>query len=97
MGVEGEVKCGAEEREEAVEVGVKVPVRRWPFAWAVEKCQYLVGKVGMCMRGERVYLDGSWDEGLLRREACLPSRCSSPRLCCLLKEASRKASLCCSE
>lgn len=36
MGVEGEVKCGAEEREETVGVGVKVPVKRWPFAWAVE-------------------------------------------------------------
>jgi hypothetical protein len=28
MGVEGAVKCGALERVDAVEVGVKVPVRR---------------------------------------------------------------------
>ena len=34
MGVEGVVKCGALERVEAVGVGMKVPVRRWPFAWA---------------------------------------------------------------
>lgn len=34
-GVEGRLKCGAEERVEAVGEGVKVPVRRWPFAWAI--------------------------------------------------------------
>jgi hypothetical protein len=32
--VEGWVKCGALERVEAVGVGVKTPVRRWPLAWA---------------------------------------------------------------
>lgn len=32
MGVEGEVKCGADVRLAAAGVGVKVPVRRWPFA-----------------------------------------------------------------
>jgi hypothetical protein len=35
-GVEGAVKCGAEVKEEASGVGMKVPVRRWPFAWAVQ-------------------------------------------------------------
>lgn len=34
IGVEGDVKWGAEVRVEAVGVGVKVPVRRWPLAWA---------------------------------------------------------------
>jgi len=34
MGVEGEEKCGAVVRVEAVGVGVKTPVRRRPFAWA---------------------------------------------------------------
>jgi len=32
-GTEGRVKCGAREREEAVGLGMKVPVRRMPFAW----------------------------------------------------------------
>ena len=32
MGVEGWVKWGALVRVEAALVGVKVPVRRWPFA-----------------------------------------------------------------
>lgn len=40
MGVEGAVKCGAELRSEAAEVGVKVPVRRWPLAWAIPLCQF---------------------------------------------------------
>lgn len=35
-GVLGWLKCGAVVRVEAVDVGWKVPVRRWPFAWAVE-------------------------------------------------------------
>ena len=30
--VEGALKCGAEDRLEAVDVGEKVPVSRWPFA-----------------------------------------------------------------
>ena len=34
MGVEGRVKCGALERVEARGVGVKVPRRRRPLAWA---------------------------------------------------------------
>jgi len=34
IGVEGALKCGAEDRLEAVDVGEKVPVSRWPFAWA---------------------------------------------------------------
>lgn len=34
MGV-GEVKWGAEVRVEALGEGVKVPVRRWPLAWAM--------------------------------------------------------------
>jgi hypothetical protein len=33
-GVVGSVKCGALLRRPADGVGVKVPVRRWPFAWA---------------------------------------------------------------
>jgi hypothetical protein len=33
-GVEGWLKCGAVVRLEDVALGVKVPVRRWPFAWA---------------------------------------------------------------
>lgn len=34
-GVEGWLKCGAEVRSEPAGEGVNVPVRRWPFAWAV--------------------------------------------------------------
>jgi hypothetical protein len=34
IGVEAWLKCGAVVRVEAVVLGVKVPVRRWPFAWA---------------------------------------------------------------
>ena len=33
-GVEGKVKCGAVDKVEASGVGVKVPVRRTPLAWA---------------------------------------------------------------
>lgn len=35
IGVDGALKCGAEVSSEADEVGVKVPVNRWPFAWAI--------------------------------------------------------------
>jgi hypothetical protein len=35
-GVDGALKWGAEVKEEASGVGTKVPVRRWPFAWAVQ-------------------------------------------------------------
>lgn len=35
MGVEGLLKCGAVERDAAVEVGVNVPFRRRPLPWAV--------------------------------------------------------------
>tara|TARA_R110002003_G_scaffold196_5_gene15306 strand:+ start:12927 stop:13079 length:153 start_codon:yes stop_codon:yes gene_type:complete len=34
-GVDAALKCGADVRLEALVEGVKVPVRRWPFAWAV--------------------------------------------------------------
>lgn len=34
IGVEGLLKCGALERVDAVLVGVNVPVRSWPLAWA---------------------------------------------------------------
>lgn len=34
IGVDGALKCGADVRSEAEEVGVKVPVSRRPFAWA---------------------------------------------------------------
>jgi len=34
MDVEGKVKCGTQERVEASVVGVKVPLRRRPLAWA---------------------------------------------------------------
>lgn len=40
MGVEGELKCGAVVMDAAVGVGVKVPLRRWPRAWAKKKNQY---------------------------------------------------------
>lgn len=33
-GVDGRAKWGAELSLAALSVGVKVPVRRWPFAWA---------------------------------------------------------------
>jgi hypothetical protein len=41
-GVEGSVKCGAQERVEARGVEVKVPLRRRPLAWA-EGSRWLVG------------------------------------------------------
>jgi len=34
----GEVKCGAVVRVAALGVGIKEPVRRWPFAWAGLGC-----------------------------------------------------------
>lgn len=34
IGVDAALKFGAEVSSAAEEVGVKVPVRRWPFAWA---------------------------------------------------------------
>jgi hypothetical protein len=36
------LKCGAVVSVEAGALGVKVPVRRWPFAWAGGVCQLVV-------------------------------------------------------
>jgi hypothetical protein len=43
-GVEGLLKCGALERDEAAAVGLKWPVRRTPLAWTDES---------WCQRGAR--------------------------------------------
>jgi len=43
-GVEGELKCGAQERVEASWVGWNVPRRRRPLAWALFG-RWLVGKL----------------------------------------------------
>ena len=40
MGVEEELKCGAELSEEASEVGVNLPFIRMPLAWAGRESQH---------------------------------------------------------
>jgi len=37
IGVDVSLKCGADVSSEAAEAGTKVPVRRWPLAWAVSR------------------------------------------------------------
>lgn len=37
-GVDGAFKCGAEDRAAASGVGLNVPLRRMPRAWAAEQC-----------------------------------------------------------
>jgi hypothetical protein len=43
IGVEEALKCGADVRLEAAGVGVKVPVRSWPFACAVGFVRFCLG------------------------------------------------------
>lgn len=68
MGVEGEEKCGAEERREARGVGVKVPVRRRPFAWAGRKDWELGGWAERRVERREVEVErvrGSGERGIL--------------------------------
>lgn len=62
IGVEEEVKCGAEVRSDAAAVGVKVPVRRCPFACAV--VVVLASELGLHLKlcKERRWIWLTWSE-----------------------------------
>jgi hypothetical protein len=95
IGVNGALKCGAELSFEDLADGVKVPIRRCPFACAVlgfvRKCLCtgweMFGAECGCGLCKGTDLGGSLDEDQLRCAGCLLGLCWSRRLGCLLKEA----------
>jgi hypothetical protein len=89
IGVEEVLKCGADVRLAASAEGVKVPVRRWPLAWAIDFVSDCWAEIWVwCYaRDGWTHLDDSLDEDQLHRGGWRRVRGRSRRLGRLLRGA----------